>query len=179
MSFLCCNKSSSKRMCIVNWLFVTAFRFPGISGGSASGKTTVAEKIIQALDFPWVVLLSMDSFYKVSIVVLEFALSDLHVFFFTVLTCTRSIGLIMTQSLLFTQTYVLSQSFFFAETFRLFLLGHFGHWNISVICFTILLKLTITVFFSLYFQRFWPKWLNFFPSFQKRFDLWPKKNRSQ
>jgi len=75
---------------------VTAFRFPGISGGSASGKTTVAEKIIQALDFPWVVLLSMDSFYKVSIVVLEFALSDLHVFFFTVLTCTRSIGLILT-----------------------------------------------------------------------------------
>nr|CAB3267486.1 uridine-cytidine kinase-like 1 [Phallusia mammillata] len=37
----------------------------GLSGGSASGKTTVAEKIIQALDFPWVVLLSMDSFYKV------------------------------------------------------------------------------------------------------------------
>ena len=25
----------------------------------------MAEKIIQALDFPWVVLLSMDSFYKV------------------------------------------------------------------------------------------------------------------
>ncbi|XP_076805853.1 uridine-cytidine kinase-like 1 isoform X1 [Clavelina lepadiformis] len=37
----------------------------GLSGGSASGKTTVAEKIIEALDFPWVVLLSMDSFYKV------------------------------------------------------------------------------------------------------------------
>ncbi|KAI3357640.1 hypothetical protein L3Q82_016044 [Scortum barcoo] len=34
-------------------------------GGSASGKTTVARKIIEALDVPWVVLLSMDSFYKV------------------------------------------------------------------------------------------------------------------
>nr|XP_039270580.1 uridine-cytidine kinase-like 1 isoform X1 [Styela clava] len=37
----------------------------GLGGGSASGKTTVATKIIEALDFPWVVLLSMDSFYKV------------------------------------------------------------------------------------------------------------------
>lgn len=41
-------------------LFVT-----GLCGGSASGKTTVARKIIEALDVPWVVLLSMDSFYKV------------------------------------------------------------------------------------------------------------------
>uniref|UniRef100_A0A8C8YHB7 Uridine-cytidine kinase n=1 Tax=Prolemur simus TaxID=1328070 RepID=A0A8C8YHB7_PROSS len=31
----------------------------------ASGKTTVARMIIEALDVPWVVLLSMDSFYKV------------------------------------------------------------------------------------------------------------------
>ncbi|XP_056278957.1 uridine-cytidine kinase-like 1a isoform X3 [Pseudoliparis swirei] len=37
----------------------------GLCGGSASGKTTVAKKIIEALDVPWVVLLSMDSFYKV------------------------------------------------------------------------------------------------------------------
>ncbi|XP_046367409.1 uridine-cytidine kinase-like 1 [Haliotis rufescens] len=37
----------------------------GICGGSASGKTTVARKIIEALDVPWVSLLSMDSFYKV------------------------------------------------------------------------------------------------------------------
>ncbi|KAF2900083.1 hypothetical protein ILUMI_06098 [Ignelater luminosus] len=37
----------------------------GICGGSASGKTTVAAKIIAALDMPWVTLLSMDSFYKV------------------------------------------------------------------------------------------------------------------
>lgn len=38
----------------------------GICGGSASGKTTVATKIIESLDVPWVTLLSMDSFYKVS-----------------------------------------------------------------------------------------------------------------
>ncbi|KAL4655332.1 uridine-cytidine kinase-like 1 isoform X4 [Arapaima gigas] len=37
----------------------------GLCGGSASGKTTAARKIIEALDVPWVVLLSMDSFYKV------------------------------------------------------------------------------------------------------------------
>ena len=36
-----------------------------ICGGSASGKTTVANKIISELDVPWVTLLSMDSFYKV------------------------------------------------------------------------------------------------------------------
>lgn len=37
----------------------------GVCGGSASGKTTVAKKIIEELDVPWVTLLSMDSFYKV------------------------------------------------------------------------------------------------------------------
>ncbi|XP_075427780.1 uridine-cytidine kinase-like 1 isoform X3 [Ascaphus truei] len=37
----------------------------GLGGGSASGKTTVARMIIEALDVPWVVLISMDSFYKV------------------------------------------------------------------------------------------------------------------
>ena len=37
----------------------------GICGGSASGKTTVANKIITSLDVQWVTLLSMDSFYKV------------------------------------------------------------------------------------------------------------------
>ena len=37
----------------------------GVCGGSASGKTTVANKIISELDVPWVTLLSMDSFYKV------------------------------------------------------------------------------------------------------------------
>lgn len=38
----------------------------GICGGSASGKTTVAAKIIKSLGVPWVTLLSMDSFYKVN-----------------------------------------------------------------------------------------------------------------
>ncbi|ELU13108.1 hypothetical protein CAPTEDRAFT_45570, partial [Capitella teleta] len=37
----------------------------GLSGGSASGKTTVARRIIEALDVQWVSLLSLDSFYKV------------------------------------------------------------------------------------------------------------------
>ena len=36
----------------------------GVCGGSASGKTTVARNIIEGIDIPWVVLLSMDSFYK-------------------------------------------------------------------------------------------------------------------
>lgn len=46
-------------------MLVVFSSFPGLCGGSASGKTTVANKIIEALDVPWVVLLSMDSFYKV------------------------------------------------------------------------------------------------------------------
>lgn len=37
----------------------------GLAGGSASGKTTVARKVIESLGVPWVCLLSMDSFYKV------------------------------------------------------------------------------------------------------------------
>ncbi|KAJ7420746.1 Uridine-cytidine kinase-like 1 [Pitangus sulphuratus] len=41
------------------------YRRVSLCGGSASGKTTVATRIIEALDVPWVVLLSMDSFYKV------------------------------------------------------------------------------------------------------------------
>ena len=36
----------------------------GISGGSASGKTSVSHRIIKALGVPWVVLLQMDCFYK-------------------------------------------------------------------------------------------------------------------
>ncbi|TRY98146.1 hypothetical protein DNTS_028493 [Danionella cerebrum] len=52
------------------WYNVTGTTFKeafviGLCGGSASGKTTVANKIIEALDVPWVVLLSMDSFYKI------------------------------------------------------------------------------------------------------------------
>ena len=38
----------------------------GICGGSASGKTTVAQRIVEKLNVPWVTLLCMDSFYKVS-----------------------------------------------------------------------------------------------------------------
>ncbi len=37
----------------------------GICGGSASGKTTVADRIIELLEISWVTVLSMDSFYKV------------------------------------------------------------------------------------------------------------------
>lgn len=37
----------------------------GLCGGSASGKTTVAKRIIEELNVQWVSLLSMDSFYKV------------------------------------------------------------------------------------------------------------------
>lgn len=40
----------------------------GICGGSASGKTTVAQHIVERLNVPWVTLLSMDSFYKVMII---------------------------------------------------------------------------------------------------------------
>ena len=59
------------------------------------------------------------------------------------------------------------------------LLRHFGLWNISVICVTVVLKLAITVFFSLYFLTFWPKSLDFFRSFQKRFSLWPKSDQKK
>ncbi|XP_065668648.1 uridine-cytidine kinase-like 1 isoform X2 [Hydra vulgaris] len=37
----------------------------GLCGGSASGKTTVAKDIIDVLGVPWVVIISLDSFYKV------------------------------------------------------------------------------------------------------------------
>ena len=43
-----------------------------------------------------------------------------------------------------------------------FSLRHFGYWNISVIFLTVVLKLALNVFFNLYFQTFWPKWLHFF-----------------
>jgi len=36
----------------------------GIAGSSGSGKTSLAYAIIKALSLPWVVILSMDSFYK-------------------------------------------------------------------------------------------------------------------
>nr|CDS21471.1 uridine cytidine kinase 1 1 [Echinococcus granulosus] len=37
----------------------------GICGGSGSGKTTVAQRIIERLNVSWVSILSMDSYYKV------------------------------------------------------------------------------------------------------------------
>ncbi|KAI8339743.1 endoplasmic reticulum vesicle transporter-domain-containing protein [Chlamydoabsidia padenii] len=37
----------------------------GIAGGSGSGKTSVAERILKNLNVPWVVIISMDSFYDV------------------------------------------------------------------------------------------------------------------
>ena len=36
----------------------------GIAGSSGSGKTSLAYAIIKELSLPWVVILSMDSFYK-------------------------------------------------------------------------------------------------------------------
>eukprot|EP01098_Paradermamoeba_levis_P000527 TRINITY_DN1055_c0_g1_i2.p1 TRINITY_DN1055_c0_g1~~TRINITY_DN1055_c0_g1_i2.p1 ORF type:complete len:349 (-),score=95.70 TRINITY_DN1055_c0_g1_i2:394-1440(-) len=36
----------------------------GVAGGSASGKTSVCEKLIKSLAVKWVVVVSMDSFYK-------------------------------------------------------------------------------------------------------------------
>lgn len=42
------------------------FKYLGMCGGSASGKTTVAKRIISELGVPWVVIISLDSFYKVS-----------------------------------------------------------------------------------------------------------------
>ena len=47
---------------------------------------------------------------------------------------------------------ILRNPFFFSlKHFGNFLLRHFGHWNVSIICLTVVLKLAITVLFS------WPK----------------------
>ena len=43
------------------------------------------------------------------------------------------------------------------EVSVVFLLTYFGHWDISVICLTAVLKLAVTVLINLYFQVFWPK----------------------
>ncbi|CAJ0637018.1 4057_t:CDS:10, partial [Entrophospora sp. SA101] len=37
----------------------------GVAGGSASGKTSVSQRIIENLNVPWAFLLSMDSYYKI------------------------------------------------------------------------------------------------------------------
>ena len=57
--------------------------------------------------------------------------------------------------------------------------GLYFRWDISVICLAVVLEFTVTVFISQYFQTFWPKWLNFFRSFQKHFGLWPKNDRKK
>ena len=44
---------------------ISSFASSGLCGGSASGKTTVANNIIEQLGVPWVCMLSLDSFYKV------------------------------------------------------------------------------------------------------------------
>lgn len=36
----------------------------GIAGSSGSGKSTLSHAIVKQLNLPWVVILSMDSFYK-------------------------------------------------------------------------------------------------------------------
>ena len=41
-----------------------ALHFIGIAGGSGSGKSTFARAIIEALNVPWVVIISLDSFYR-------------------------------------------------------------------------------------------------------------------
>jgi len=49
---------------------------------------------------------------------------------------------------------VFAHVFFFDHTFRSFFAETFWSLNNSVICLTVVLKLTITVFFSLYCQTF-------------------------
>ncbi|KAI8322566.1 uridine kinase [Martensiomyces pterosporus] len=50
------------------WYGTDGKNFPvymvGIAGGSASGKTSVAKRIVESLNVPWVVIISMDSFYR-------------------------------------------------------------------------------------------------------------------
>ena len=59
---------SASPFCLLHLLFPASpppTLLTGLAGGSASGKTTVARKIIESLGVPWVSLLSMDSFYRV------------------------------------------------------------------------------------------------------------------
>ena len=69
---ICHNQTSCQRIfhCILKKInVVLSFALSGLCGGSASGKTTVANKIIEQLGVPWVCMLSLDSFYKVGVVV--------------------------------------------------------------------------------------------------------------
>lgn len=58
--------SSSATLCVCVHSLLSPAGGIGLAGGSASGKTTVARRIIESLEVPWVSLLSMDSFYKVA-----------------------------------------------------------------------------------------------------------------
>jgi len=48
---------------------------------------------------------------------------------------------------------MLLKLFFLLKHFSHFLLRNFGHWNISVICLTVVLKLSITVFLAYIFRH--------------------------
>ena len=55
---------------------------------------------------------------------------------------------------------ILPSCFFSLKHFGHFLLRHFGYWNISVICLTVVWKLAVAVFISLYFLTFSPSHRN-------------------
>ena len=52
-------------VCVCTHKYVLGDSTTGLAGGSASGKTSLAMRIIETLGVPWVSLLSMDSFYRV------------------------------------------------------------------------------------------------------------------
>jgi len=58
------------------------------------------------------------------------------------------------------------ESAFSLKHFGHFLLRHFGHWYISVICLTVVLKLTITVFLAYIFKHWDRNDLIFFGHFK-------------
>jgi len=80
-----------------------------------------------------------------------------------------------TKALWFSQMRGSGPGIFFFETFRSFFC-----WDILVseafrsLNVTVVLKLAVAVSISQYFQTFWPKWLNFFRSFQRHIGLWQK-----
>jgi len=55
---------------------------------------------------------------------------------------------------------------FFHETFRPFLLRHFCHWNISVICLKVVLKLAVKVLLTYIFRHSDRNDLSFFGHFE-------------
>lgn len=66
----------------------------GICGGSGSGKTTVAQRIIEKLNVSWVSLLSMDSYYKVFLFVCNLTTKPVLIFkyyYFWHIICIHSV----------------------------------------------------------------------------------------